>query len=275
MKRNIYLAIAIAIGTCGASAWASSTWSQNLVADCTSSAASQACSGSPAVSLSGWSTGSGTITNPTAGSSFAAATVYNYGSSYGLGVVASNESASATGPHATDNINGIDAMLLSFTNGPVNLSSVSIGWNGTDNGTSPYNDSDLSILAWTGSTTPPTMAGASLSGLLSSGWSLIGNFSNVGAQAGNTATSSNTSTYSSYWLISAYSTSYGPTSTNGQTLDQGNDAFKLLSVAGNTCAGTVSGSQCNPNKTPEPGSVALLGAGLLGLIASRRRFSKR
>jgi hypothetical protein len=267
MKRNIYLAIAIAMGACGSSAWASSTWSQNLVADCTSNATSQSCSGTPSVAVSGWSTTG-------SGSTFAAATVYNWGTSAGLGVVASNESSSQTGPHATDNVGSIDAMLLNFTSGPVNLSNLSIGWNGTDNATTTngitYNDSDLSILAWTGVGTP-TMSG---SGLLGAGWTLIGNYGNVGSLTGNTATATN-SIYSSYWLISAYSTAYGTTSSNGQSLNQGNDAFKVLSVAGNTCTGTVSGSQCNPNKTPEPGSIALLGVGMLGLLASRRRLVKR
>lgn len=265
LKHIAYLVTAILLGAFGSSAFAVSTWSQNLVADCTSNATSQVCSGAPAVTVSGWSTGAGTISMPTAGTTFAAATVYNYGASAGLGVVATNESSSSPGPHATDNQYGIDAMLVNFTSGPVNLSSLSIGWNGTDNPTSTgYTDSDLSVLAWTGASTGPTMLG---SGLLSSGWTLIGNYANVGSNSGNTQTPITSAIYSSYWLISAYSTAYRTTTgVDGAGLDQGNDAFKVLSIAGNT--------QPPGNQTPEPGSLALLGAGLLGLMASRRRNQK-
>lgn len=249
----------------GSSAFAAATWTIAMDTTCTSNATTQACSSSPALTASGWSTGTGTTTSPTAGSTFAAATVYNYSTS-GLGLVATNES-STTGPHAIDNIAGVDALMLAFTGAPVNLSSLTIGWNGTDNRpalSSPYSDSDLSVLAWTGSGAP-VMAGAGLSTMLTSGWSLIGNYSDVGSRTGNTQTMTS-STYSSYWLISAYSAAYGePWST-------GNDAFKVLAIAGTTYACS---SNCGGSSVPEPSSMALLGAGLLGLVATRRQNQKR
>lgn len=263
---NNMLGVAV-LALWGTQALAASTWTHDLTVDCVVNAQSQACTGLPAVTVSAWTTGTGTPSSPTTGTVFSSSSaVYNWGAA-GLGIVSTNERASTTGPHAIDNGYGIEAMLLQFTTGPVNLSNVRIGWNGTDNPTTidnngsnsgggapiTYDDSDLSVLAWTGAGNP-TMAG---SGLLSAGWTLIGNYTDVGARP-NESQSITTTISSSYWLISAYSTAYG----GGFT--QGNDAFKLLSVAGST-------STVPDGKVPEPGSLALIGASLLGLMAARRR----
>lgn len=269
--------VALALAMLGSSSFAVSTWTQNLQVDCSANAQSQACAGSPAVSISAWTTGTGTPDVPTTGSTFSSsALVYNWGL-VGLGIVSGNEDPNAIGPHAIDNGYGIEAMLLKFTSGPVNLSSLTIGWNGTDNPTTSdnnggiagggapvtYNDSDLSVLAWTGGGGGPTMAG---SGLLSAGWTLVGNYANVGLNSGNTQSPITSAIYSSYWLISAYSSSYFSGTSAQESaagLSQGNDAFKVLSVAGSF----------KPPGTgvPEPGAVALLGIALFGMVVVRRR----
>jgi len=147
-------------------------------------------------------------------------------------------------------------------------------------------DADISVFRYTGTTAPTalTSTGAGLSAMNTAGWQLVGNYANLtqdstspyaynlinGATdsdsgSGVTPTASSSSVGSSWWLITAYNTSYG----SGSGLSQGDDYFKLLSVAGTTC-GTGT-KPCGPSKVSEPGSLALAGLAMVGVFYSRRR----
>lgn len=210
-----------------------------------------------AVSISAWSTTG-------SGSTLASACIHNYLPN-GYGIVNTAEitpcsGEPGTGPHAADNVGTTDLFLLQFSEA-VSLTKVSIGWNGSDDYSA---DSDLSVLALKdgfGS----SINGKTLSGLLntvSGGWQVIGNYANVGQSNGTAPGGSadvNTPVTSSWWIVSAYNSTFG----TGTNLGGGNDYFKLLSVAVST--------PTPPGKVSEPAALLLMGTALFGIAGLRRR----
>lgn len=211
----------------------------------------------PGVSITAWGSTSG-VTNVNLEQGYVG--VY----SGGLGVknadytgtnVDANEGVSPE--HATDNNERVDSLLFSFTgatNGIV-LSSISTGWVQTD--------SDMSVWAFTGSGAPASLAGKSY-GALGAGWVLIGNYAGTSSTGARTINAGGVQ--SSYWLIGAYNSTSGSAACTGGTCTGGDDYFKVLSLSGNL--GTPN---TPPNGVPEPGILALLSLGMLGMASVRRR----
>ncbi len=168
--------------------------------------------------------------------------------------------------HALDNANRADYILFNFnapTGSLVNLTSVTAGW--------VESDADITVLAYTGTGTPPSLAGKTRSQLLTDGWQLVGHYgcSNLGCSsaAEPQTVTLNTTVSSNYWLIGAYdanSALANAAKTFGSPNASPYDYLKIASISGT-----------ETKRVPEPGSAALVGSALLaGLLAFRRSRSR-
>lgn len=173
--------------------------------------------------------------------------------------------------HTLDNELRYDSMLFDFGAGKsFQLKSVTVGWWQTD--------SDLTILAYTGTGTPTFTGSAATQGyssLLGSGWSVVkssagttGTAHYANAANGGVAQSSTATGYkplpvnelnisARYWLVGALNTLVQALP-GGATVGVGNDYVKIAGVGGDF------------KGVPEPAGFMLLGIALAGLLVCRR-----
>lgn len=225
---------------CGAGSAVASTWTFNNTASNTQ--------GSVTATASAWANTVGS-SNVQLASAF-----LTYNGSSGLGIRHADSESTQSPQHAADNDGRIETFLFSFAGDKVNLTSTSFGW--------VQNDSDYSVYAYTGAGVG-SAAGLTYANLTANSWTLVGH-TDSNSSTGSKSISS--SIFSSYWLIGAYNGT-------GSGMDTNKDYFKLASVTGSTCANVPGGNGCGgtPGGVPEPGTLLLMGAGLLGLTRMSRR----
>lgn len=171
--------------------------------------------------------------------------------------------------HTMDNNTRYDSMLFDFGAGKsVKLNSVTVGWWQTD--------SDVTVLAYTGTGTPTFVsANQGYASLLSSGWSVVkasagttGTANYANAAGSNPEQNTDASKYvplavndlnisARYWLVGALNTLV-QTLPGGATVNGGNDYIKIAAVSATY-------------NTPEPSSMVLASGALAGVVLMRRR----
>lgn len=183
-----------------------------------------------------------------------------------LGISNQDEASPGNDPgspqHSIDNIpnsssvgyNDYDMVLAEFSE-LVSLTGIFKGWE--------YTDSDVSILAYTGSDTitsdPFFSTSSTWSDLLNQGWAHVGDYAGL-----DSTVAISTPIESQYWLIGAYNDAFG-----GSFSSAKDDGFKLGSLT------TKKSSTPPPPATSvsEPGSTALLTLGLALIWMRIRRQS--
>ncbi|NQD35869.1 PEP-CTERM sorting domain-containing protein [Permianibacter sp. IMCC34836] len=145
--------------------------------------------------------------------------------------------------HALDNNGRYEMALFTFAQ-MTELTGLEIGWKG--------DDSDMSVLAWTGPGAPPSTTGMGWGDLIGAGWSLVGQYADLVTGSWQNI---NAAGYASrYWLVGAHNPVFG-----GDAFSTGNDYIKISGLTGHSVT------------VDEPLALTLMALGLAGLAARRKR----